>query len=498
LFNEENRLMRTWIRRALRAWQRPARRPSSHRLRLDVLEDRAVPATGGFMSGNNFLQTNVVANVAGVAANTDPNLVNPFGIADGTGGPFWVSDSGTNVSTLYSIPSTATGPNPNVDGLVVAIPGPFGSAPNVTTSPTGTTAPSADGTTFEIPGTGTGEGAGSKAAFLFATAAGTIAAWDGKLNPITEAVTIVDNSAKGSDFTGLTSGLIGTNSFIYVTDIRNGAIDVFDSSYQAVPLSSLSAHAFEDPKAIKAGLTAYNIQNLGGDLFVTYAKVGADGNPVLGAGKGLVAEFDTSGNLIQTFGGHTDAPYGVALAPAGFGRFGGDLLVANTGTGTISAFDVGTGKFDGTLNDTAGQPLVINGLKALHFGNGAGGGVAGVLYFTADPTTGPAKGLFGSLSFVAETKGAQADTALLQTELALHAGEPALQSSLLTLLKSAKSQLNQDVANGVKLSRAQDDLLTALENVTAEDNPAINHVAVKAHEAVIDAQFLELVDVAFD
>jgi uncharacterized protein (TIGR03118 family) len=440
-----------------------------------------------------------VTNVAGMAALTDPNLVNPIGIADGTGGDFWVSDSGTNVSTLYGVSTTSA----SVSGLVVAIPGPLASQSNVTASPTGQTAPSADGTTFEIPGAGKGEGAGSSAAFIFATSDGTIAAWAGALSPNTRAITIVDESATGADFTGLTSGLVGTTSNIYVTDFRNDAVDVFDfnsatSTYQEVPLSSLSAKAFQDPKATKEGLTPYNIQNSGGDLFVTYAKVGGDGNPVVGDGKGLVAEFNTNGTLIQTFSGHMDAPYGVTLAPTGFGEFGGDLLVANTGTGTVSAFNVSSGAFVGTLNDTAGKTLTINGLRALHFGNGNGGGVAGVLYFTASPTTGPAKGLFGSLTFVSETSKVQSDTAILQTELALSASEPALQSSLLTLLNSAKTQLNQDVTNGVTLTTAQSDLLTAIDNVTTANNPAIDQVALNSPAAVIDALFLELVDVAFE
>jgi uncharacterized protein (TIGR03118 family) len=489
--------MRSWIQSVLGARKQPVRRPWSRRLCLEALEERAVPAVGG----NNFLQTNVVANVPGVAANTDTNLVAPIGIADGTGGAFWVSDSGTNVSTLYGVTSTSS----SVVALIVAIPGP-GTAPNVTASPTGQTAPSADGTTFPIPGSGAGEGPASAAAFVFATSDGTIAAWDGKLSPDTQAIRLVDDSATGADFTGLTSAVAGTTSLIYVTDFRNGAVDAFGFTetstgattanivYQSVPLA---ANAFQDPMAIHEHLAPYNIQNLGGNLFVTYAKVGADGSPVLRAGKGMVAEFDTSGKLIQTFSGNMDAPYGVALAPSGFGRFGGDLLVANTGTGTISAFNVSTGAFDGTLNDTGGQPLTISGLRALHFGNGVGGGLTSVLYFTASPTTGPAKGIFGSLSFASETSGAQADTAILQTELALHASAPAFQASLLTLLNSAESQLNQDMTNGVMLSKAQSDLLVALDNVTAANNPNIDQVALNAPEKVIDAAFLELVAEAF-
>jgi uncharacterized protein (TIGR03118 family) len=469
---------------------------------LECLEDRMVLSAAVAVTGNDFLQVNLVANVAGVAANTDPNLILPTGISDGPTGPFWVSDSGANVSTLYN---SAGNPNP----LVVAIPGPFGSAPNVTTSPTGQINPAADGTVFIIPGTGPGHGV--PAAFLFATADGTIAAWDPMLSPNTEAVTVVDNSGQGARFTGLASGTItmnGTaNSFLYAADFRNGKIDVFDSSFQQVspssPSSPLVAGAFQDSK-IPPGFSPYNIRQLGGNLFVTYAKVGPDGNPVLGAG-GFVDEFSTTGKLITRFQGqgHLDAPDGLALVPTsgtGFAqsRFAGDLLVANTGTGTIAAFNPTNGHFVGLLDNAAGQPLTIAGLRSLQFGNGNGGGTAGVLYFTADPTQGPAQGLFGSLSFVPETRGAERDTAILQTEFAKNAGNPGTQSNLLSLLGAAQKMLDQDVTNHVPLTQSQSDLHAALTNVLTA-NTAITGQAIQsfAHDKHLADAFFQLVGTAF-
>jgi uncharacterized protein (TIGR03118 family) len=454
------------------------------------------------VTGNDFLEVFLVSNVGGIAANADPNLILPTGISDGPGGPFWVSDSGANVSTLYN---TAGMPNP----LVVAMPGPDGSAPNVTTSPTGQINPAADGTVFLIPGTGPGHGV--PAAFIFATADGTIAAWDPGLSPITEAVTVVDDSGQGASFTGLASGTITVNgtaqSFLYAADLRNGKIDVFDSSYQPVSPSSsspLAAGAFQDAK-VPAGFSPYNVRQLGGNLFVTYAKVGPDGNPVLGAGQGFVDEFSTTGQLITRFQGqgNLDAPFGLALVPtsgAGFAqsKFAGDVLVANTGTGTIAAFNPANGHFVGLLNNAAGQTLRINGLRGLQFGNGNGGGTAGELYFTADPTQGPAKGLFGSLNFVSETRTAEMDTAILQTELAANAGNPATQSNLLSILSAAQTMLNQDITNHVPLTQAQSELHAALTNVLTANTAIIDQVIGSlAHDKHLNDEFFRLVETAF-
>jgi uncharacterized protein (TIGR03118 family) len=456
------------------AARRPDRRPL-----LEALEDRML------LSGNNFLQVDLVANVAGVAANTDPNLVRPFGISEGAGGPFWVSDSGTDLSTLY-------GTTGKPIGLFVSIPGPDGSASNATASPTGQVNNS-NPNVFDIPGAGDNK----PAFFIFATADGTIAAWNAALGvsgPV-NAVTVVPDSGNGASFTGLASGTVTsgmtTSTFLYAADFRNGTIDVFDSSFKSVALSSLSAHAFQDAN-IPKGFSPYNIQDLGGNIFVTYAKVGADGQPVVGAGKGFVDEFSTSGVLMQRFSGNLDAPYGVAVAPSGFGQFGGDLLVANTGTGRISVFNPANGRFVATLHDAAGRPLTIDGLRALQFGNGNGGGTAGVLYFTADPTHGAAKGLFGSLTFVAETSAAQFDTAVLQTELASHAGNPGVEAGLLAMLNVADQALAKDVANNVTLTPAQQAVFTALNNVLTPNTPITSEAVLHLPQRVLDALFFDL------
>jgi uncharacterized protein (TIGR03118 family) len=446
---------------------------------LEALEDRML------LSGNNFLQVDLTANVAGVAANTDPNLVNPIGISEGGKGPFWVSDFGTNLSTLYNSAGSRA-------GLFVSIPGPNGSAGNATASPTGQVN-NGDPNVFLIPGAGNNQAA----VFIFATEDGTIAAWNpalGVAGPV-NAVTVVPDSGNGASFTGLASGTVTsgmtTSTFLYAADFRNGTIDVFNSAFKSVALSSLSAHAFQDAK-IPADFSPYNIQDLGGNIYVTYAKVGADGQPVVGEGQGFVDEFSTSGVLKQRFSGHLDAAYGVQIAPAGFGKFGGDLLVANTGTGQISVFNPANGKFVATLNDAAGMPLTIDGLRALQFGNGNGGGLAGVLYFTADPTHGAARGLFGSLTFVSETSLAQFDTAVLQTELAIHAGNPGVEAGLLAMLKLADQALAKDTANNVTLTPAQEAAFTALNNVLTPDTPIIGEAVLHFPQQMLDALFLDL------
>jgi hypothetical protein len=174
------------------------------------------------------------------------------------------------------------------------------------------------------------------------------------------------------------------------------------------------------------------------------------------------------------------------------------LLVANTGTGTIAAFNPRTGHFDGLLNNAAGQPLTINGLRSLQFGNGNGGGTAGVLYFTAEPPRGPAQGLFGSLNFVAETRGAERDTAILQTELAKNAGNPGEQSNHVRLLGVAEDMLTQDATDGVLLTQRQVDLNAALSNVLTA-NTAIIDQAIQsfAHDPHLADEFFQLVEPAF-
>ncbi|HEX2854045.1 MAG TPA: TIGR03118 family protein [Opitutaceae bacterium] len=326
------------------------------------------------LAAQAFVQTNLVSDIPGLAANTDPRLVNPWGISFAPTGPFWVSNAGTGTSTLYNSSGTP-------QALVVTIPGPGGGAPAV---PTGQVFNSAAGT-----------GAFNGDLFLFASATGTIAGWRGALG--TTAETLFNNSATGASYLGLALGSVGGTSTLYAANFGNGRVDAFQGTGAATLPGS-----FLDP-TLPSGYSPFNIQNIGGSLFVTYALVGADGFEVPGPGNGFINRFDLSGNLLGRFAsaGALDAPWGMARAPAGFGQFGGDLLVGNFGDGTINAFDFSTGAFEGTLRDAAGNPLVNEGLWGLTFGNGGAGGNPNTLYLAAgiDNET---HGLFAAVTAVPE------------------------------------------------------------------------------------------------
>jgi uncharacterized protein (TIGR03118 family) len=316
---------------------------------------------------NGFTQTNLVSDIPGMAATTDPNLVNPWGMSSGATSPIWVSDNGAGVATLY----TGAG---GIVPLVVTIP-PAGSA-----APTG-----------QVFNPNPGDFGGAH--FIFATEGGTIAAWSGG----TSAILPVDDSAAGAVYKGLTLGSSGGASYLYATDFHNGAISVFDTNFNKVNLGS-----FTDP-TLPAGYAPFNIQNIGGKLYVTYAvQDAAKHDDVSGPGNGIVDEFDTNGNFIQRLisGGALNSPWGMAPAPGKFGSFGGDLLIGNFGDGMINAFDPTTGMWMGQLDGANGMPLINMGLWGLQFGNGGSGGKLDQLFFTAGiPGHGMVEdhGLFGSI-----------------------------------------------------------------------------------------------------
>jgi uncharacterized protein (TIGR03118 family) len=320
-----------------------------------------------------YLQTNLVSNVSGQAAFTDPDLINPWGMAYSATSPFWVSDNGTGVSTLYDGSGSK-------QALTVTIPSPGGSG--------GAARPT--GQVFN-------GGAGFHGdRFLFATEDGTIAGWRGALG--TSAELVVDNSGAGANYKGLAIGSNGAGSFLYAANFHAGTIDVYDSVF-APALSGM----FTDPN-LPSGYAPFNIQNLGGSLYVTYALQDPNtGDDVAGPGHGYVDVFDTSGNLLRRLisGGVLDSPWGVALAPADFGEFSNELLVGNFGDGLINAFDPLTGALLGTLKDGKGNTISIDGLWALGVGNGAAAGATSELFFTAGPN-GETDGLFGKLASVPE------------------------------------------------------------------------------------------------
>jgi len=323
-----------------------------------------------------YIQHNLVSDLPGLASNRDPNLLNPWGIAFGGTGPFWIADNHSGYSTVYN----STGA---VQSLVVMIPPPAGGTPPA--APAGIVFNST--TNFIV--------ATNAAKFIFSTEDGTISAWSGGTN----AVLKVDNSASNTVYKGLALGRASGSNYLYATDFHNGQVDVFDSGFAPVTWPG----AFTDP-GIPTGFAPFGIEPLGTNLVVSYAlqdDVGMDDVP--GMGNGFVDLYDTQGNLIKRLvsNGVLNSPWGMTVAPASFGLLGGQLLVGNFGDGTINAFDPVSGTLVGTLKDTNGAPIANPGLWDLKFGNGGSGGATNMLYFTAGIAAGGEledHGLFGSLA----------------------------------------------------------------------------------------------------
>jgi uncharacterized protein (TIGR03118 family) len=233
--------------------------------------------------------------------------------------------------------------------------------------------------------------------FLFSSESGVITGWRGALG--TTAERLFDQSATGAVYKGLALGSTGQGSYLYAADFHNGAIDVFPSS-GAPALTG----KFLDPN-LPAGYAPFNVQNIGGQIYVTYAKQDATGHDdVPGPGNGFVNVFDLNGNILKRLAsnGPLNSPWGLALVPAGWGGFGGDLLVGNFGDGTINAY-APDGTLAGMITDAAGNPLTIDGLWALKFGNGGNGGLTNSLYLTAGLND-EADGLFARIDPVPEPR----------------------------------------------------------------------------------------------
>jgi uncharacterized protein (TIGR03118 family) len=322
-----------------------------------------------------YLQTNLVSDLPGMAAHTDSNLVNPWGIAIGGNSPFWIADNHTGRSTLYDGSGTPL-------SRVVTVPPAAGETEG---SPTGIVYNSTND--FQIA-------PGFVARFIFATEDGTISGWEGGTNAFLE----VDNSASGAVYKGLAIGNNGTSNFLYATNFREGRIDVFDGAFAPTTL----AGSFSDP-TIPTGYAPFNIQNIGGVLYVTYALQDVDAHDdVPGLGHGFINKFDLNGNFITRFTsqGTLNSPWGMAAVFSGFSVFTQALLVGNFGDGRINAFDPTTGAFLGQLADTSGHAISIEGLWGLQTTNSFFQSV-GVLHFTAG-IAGPDQvedhGLFGYIT----------------------------------------------------------------------------------------------------
>jgi uncharacterized protein (TIGR03118 family) len=442
------------------------RRPSVRPI-VEILEDRCL------LSGN-VLQTNLVSDLPGVAQNFDPNLVNPWGISESSGSAFWISDNNAGLATLYN---TAGMPQ----SLVVSIPTP-GDPLGTSGAPTGTVFNIDGGSTggFKVNGVDkNGNPVSAAAIFLFATEDGTIVGWNPAVNPQgfdpnkagTYGIIAVDNSMNptadsGAVYKGLT---IATDSngrtLLYAANFRSGKIDVFDSDFQ--PVTDLPAHAFTD-RHLPSGYAPFNVQELGGKIYVTYALQNADKHDdVSGAGHGFVDVFNLDGTPGLAFGrerlisrDHLDSPWGLAIAPSSFGRLSGALLVGNFGDGHINAFDPAGGAFLGKLKDPDGEAIQIDGLWALKVGNGGMGGDTNSVYFTAGLDH-EQHGLFGSLTPAAP--GSAEGPAEAQ---AVQAAVDVFQLNLTTVMK--------DISNGVSVDMLMQDVqklnTSLIELVQAEQH----------------------------
>jgi len=335
-----------------------------------------------------YAQHNLVSDGLVPADHINSDVVNAWGLVAGPTTPWWIVDNGTGKSTLYNV---ATGTFP----LTVTVPGVGGEQGN----PTGIVFNGGSG--FVV-----NNGAGTSAArFIFASEDGTLSAFRGV--PV---VTVVPNAqapAHGAIYKGLAIDSDTNGQFLYATDFHNGAVDIFDASFHAVTIPG----AFTDP-TLPAGFAPFGIQNINGTIYVTYALRDEETeDDVAGPGNGFVDAFTTSGVLIRRVAsmGELNSPWGLALAPADFGRFSGDLLVGNFGDGRIHAFDPATltseGEFEavGLLHSAAGKPIQIDGLWALQFGRGtsatSANGLTNTLFFTAGPAE-EEHGLFGSIDNV--------------------------------------------------------------------------------------------------
>ena len=326
--------------------------------------------------GADFVQTNLVSDIGGLATVTDTNLKNPWGFSHSAKSPFWISNQGTNTSTLYAVTgktTVATVP------LIVAIP---------------TTALGPQGPTGQVNNTKSSSfpvkngGDGGSALFIFTNLNGTISAWD------TGTTAFIQVTTPGAVYTGLAINDAQTRLYA-ANGAGTGSIDVFDSSF--APLT-VGHSRFVDP-SLPAGLVPFNVQDIGGEIYVAYAPAGRPNQINAPLGAGAVAIFKEDGKFIKQLiaGSRLAAPWGIAVAPPGFGRFSNHLLVGNFSYlhSEINAFDRTNGKFHGTIPIEIGANSP-GGLWAIGFGVGGSNGSPDTLYFT-DGINGEMNGLFGAI-----------------------------------------------------------------------------------------------------
>jgi uncharacterized protein (TIGR03118 family) len=328
----------------------------------------ALASTTGAAGPNAYVVHNLVADVPGVADHTDPNLVNAWGLDALPTSPWWVSDEGTDLSTIY----TADGTKRPLEVTVAG--GPTGLVANT-------------GPNFLLPG-------GLRAIFIWATGSGTIAGWNPGLVPPTMSVVAY------SDPDAVYTGLAFSTNRLYAADFANAEVEVLDGNFDEIE----NDDDFVDPK-LPEGYAPFGIQTINGQVFVAYAKQDEDepDEEVAGQGLGFVDRYDLDGNLLGRVATHgqLNAPWGLAQAPGNFGAFSDDLLVGNFGDGEINAYEPqpdGSYERVGELKTADHKPIEIDGLWALQFGKGveAVNGLGNTLFFTAGPDD-EEHGLFGTI-----------------------------------------------------------------------------------------------------
>lgn len=338
-----------------------------------------------------FKQTNLISDIPGLATTTDPMLKNPWGVSfnSAVGSPFWISDQGTQTSPLFSVTgSTGVSQNPvfTVNIPPAGVSGPTGQVANMS------------GSGFNVGNGGNGQ----SGAFIFANLNGTISAWNG--TPLTQAFTQTTPIA-GASFTGL--AINKANNELFAANTTGGVIDAFNNNFQLI-----STNAFAAPAAVSAkSLVPFNVTDLGGNVFVTYAPSGHPAQTTATAGQGAVVEFSESGTVENTIINNALAsPWGVAIAPSSFGKFGGDILVGNFSfelgfADVINAFYPLTDALVGSIDVNPGMENGVNnmpgGLWSIVFGGGGNDGNPNTLFFT-DGIDGEKDGLFGSITAVPE------------------------------------------------------------------------------------------------
>jgi uncharacterized protein (TIGR03118 family) len=363
---------------------------SMRRLRLAPLLTTcaAIALWPALARAQHYVQTDLVSNT-GSAQAPDPNLRNAWGLVHSPASPWWISNNASGTSTLVSASTTPV----TVPPLVVTIPAPPGKSGNGT--PTGVVYNGSSTDFLLAPD--------KPALFIWVTEDGTVAAWNPNVNA-TQAIIKADNSqkptkAEGAVYKGATIVVVNGRRYLLAANFRSGRIDAFDSAFNQVRFDK---HDFDDER-IPRGYAPFNIETVGANVYVTYAKQDDTGmDDVPGAGLGRVVVYTQEGDVVARLehGPWLNAPWGVALAPADFGVFSHALLVGNFGDGTIAAFNPVTGRFLGNVLNPDGTRLTITGLWGLSFGNGGASGPGNTLFFTAGPND-ENDGLFGSLTPIA-------------------------------------------------------------------------------------------------